>query len=130
MILHPHSHNPDSGSKLHFLIAAVITVVIAIGMTSTAAQAGRIPAAEVATVAEAAADNAPLEANAPTVAGAPEPTAPRYLEDEQEFAPKFQHIVPRTRPARRLTLSSLACGLAIPQHCAPATRLSLFPSGG
>jgi hypothetical protein len=123
MISHPHSHNPDSGSKLHFLIAAVIAVVIAIGMTSTAAQAGLIPATEVTTGADAAADTTALEANAPTVAIAPEPTAPRYLEDEQEFAPKFQHIVPRTRAARRLTLSSLACGLAIAQHCAPATRL-------
>jgi hypothetical protein len=126
MIPHPHSHNPDSGSKLHFLIAAVIAVAIAIGMTSTAAQAGLIPAAEVATAAtEASASDVSVdifarEASTPGAATAPEH---RYLEEEQEFAPKFQHIVPRTRAAHRLTLNTLACSLSIAQHCAPATRL-------
>jgi hypothetical protein len=86
----------DSGSRLHFLIAAVIALSLAIGLTSTAAKAGLMPVAE-------SVDEAPaiVEAVAPPPAlmrasMTPTPASP-YLEDQEEFAPKFQHIVPRIR---------------------------------
>jgi hypothetical protein len=86
----------DSGSRLHFLIAAVIALSLAIGLTSTAAKAGLMPVAESVNEAPAI-----VEAVAPTPALArasvtPAPPSP-YLEDQEEFAPKFQHIVPRVR---------------------------------
>jgi hypothetical protein len=127
MISQPHSHHPDSGSKFHFVIAVIIAAAIAIGLTSTAAQAGLIPASEAISASLAAEAGDVPDASFDSVASeAPVPaeqTAPRYLEEEAEFAPKFQHIAPRTRASHRLTLNTLACSLSIAQHCAPTTRL-------
>ena len=136
-------NNSDTGSRLHFLLAAALAVIISIGLTSTAAMAGLMPTTESATaftqtdsllttltsadVPGRAGTYQPAVIATPSFLvdeGAASQLASRpYLEEEQEFAPKFQHVVARGRPGRRGPLDVLSCALSITRTCAHPARL-------
>jgi len=139
--------NPQYGSRWHFLLAIVVAVVIAIGLTSTAAKAGLIGAAESpgpAAMSTGGLDNAAFDTAAaagmqaetasyqPAViatpalvvtAGTPSDLALHpYLEEEQEFAPRFQHVVGRSRAGQNNVMARLGCALFGNRNCVHPIR--------
>jgi hypothetical protein len=133
----------ESGSRWHFVLAVIVAVVISIGLTSTAAKAGLIPAMQAATqfdddMDDAAPPATPAAADQHTGSyqpaviatpallvgsgGASELAVRPFLEEEEEFAPRFQHVVARGRPGRN-PLNVLGCALSMTRHCGQATRL-------
>jgi hypothetical protein len=139
--------NPQSGSRWHFLLAIVVAVVIAIGLTSTAAKAGLIAATESpgsAAMSTGDLDNAAFDGAAtagmqaapasyqPAViatpalvvtAGTPSDLALHpYLEEEQEFAPRFQHVVGRSRAGQNTVMARVGCALFGKRHCGHPIR--------
>jgi hypothetical protein len=139
--------NPQSGSRWHFLLAIVAAVVIATGLTSTAAKAGLIATTESPgaaampmgdldnaafdTVATAGLQAAPAS-NQPAViatpalvvtAGTPSDLALHpYLEEEQEFAPRFQHVVGRSRAGQNNVMARVGCALFGKRNCGHTIR--------
>lgn len=124
--MHPKQklNDADAGSRLHFLLAIVVALLFAIGLTSTAAKASLISAPEIATGLSAQSTNVASEVRAPRAVeavvdestAAPEPRT-LYLEEDQEFAPKFQHVVARGKPVRRTALTQLVCTLSLTSRC-------------
>jgi hypothetical protein len=134
--------NPQSGSRWHFLLAIVVAVVIAIGLTSTAAKAGLIAATESpgsAAMSTGDLDNVAFDGAAtagmqaapasyqPAViatpalvvtAGTPSDLALHpYLEEEQEFVPRFQHVVERSRAGQNNVMARVGCALFGKRQC-------------
>jgi hypothetical protein len=117
-------NDADAGSRLHFLLAIVVALLFAIGLTSTAAKAGLISAPELTTASAAQPNGMTPEVAAPRAVravvdestGVPESRS-LYLEEDEEFAPKFQHVVARGKPVRRTVLTQLACTLALMSRC-------------
>jgi hypothetical protein len=139
--------NPQSGSRWHFLLAIVVAVVIAIGLTSTAAKAGLIASTESpgsAKMSTGDLDNAAFDTLAtagmqaapasyqPAViatpalvvtAGTPSDLALHpYLEEEQEFAPRFQHVVGRSRAGQNSVMARVGCALFGKRNCGHPIR--------
>ena len=105
-------HPTNLGSRIHFVVAAVVAVVFAVGLTSTAAMAGLTPvSARGAPIAEQESG-----ADAANVADLVEKP---YLEAEPEFAPRFQHVGMRGRPGRQKVLGQLGCALSSARGCRP-----------
>ena len=139
------SKNPDAGSRWHFLLAVVVAVIVSIGLTSTAAKAGLMPATPSTEQFEATLDVGLLEtiatADTQQTAGSYQPaviatpgllvssggasalSVRPYLEEEEEFKPKFQHVVARGRPGRDNPLTMLGCALAMASNCGQSARL-------
>jgi hypothetical protein len=139
--------NPQSGSRWHFLLAIAVAVVIAIGLTSTAAKAGLIAATELpgsAAMSTGDLDNtafdmaaaAGMQAAPPSyqpaviatpalvvTAGTPSDLALHpYLEEEQEFAPRFQHVVERSRAGQNNVMARVGCALFSKRNCGSPIR--------
>ena len=144
--MHPThiSNNSETGSRWHFLLAVAIAVIISIGLTSTAAKAGLLPATPSTAQFEDTPDDTSSVTAAsmdmPHTAGAYQPAVVAtpallvnsggasdlavrpFLEEEEEFAPKFQHVVARGRPGQRNVLSQLGCALFASRSCVHSTR--------
>jgi hypothetical protein len=137
--------HPQSGSRWHFLLAIVAAVVIAIGLTSTAAKAGLIATESPGSAAMSTGDldNAAFDTTAaagmqaapasyqPAVIATPALVVTAgtasdlalhpYLEEEQEFAPRFQHVAGRSR-ARQNKVMARVCALFGQRHCGHPIR--------
>lgn len=109
--------NLHAGRRLHYLVGSTIVVAILVGLCSSVAMAGRAPRTARAMASEAV-QQAALDAS---------PAAPELpelrLEDDPAFAPTFQTVAARARPAQRRSLKAFVCALASPGACARAGRL-------
>ena len=139
-------NHPDTGSRLHFVLAAAVAILISVGLTSTAAMAGLAPVTDAPSLAtpfatefDGAAEHGAASAGMQLTRASYQPAVIAtpalivsagvasdlamhpYLEEEQEFAPKFQHVVTRTRAGQRNVLSQLGCALFAARGCAHPT---------